>query len=188
MGSEEKEWVRKAQAGDKDAFGKLVLAHQSFVYNLALRALSNPQEAEDITQETFLRAWKALPRFKHKSKFSTWLYRIVTNLCYNRLPRLKRETMEKGDTELEFFPGQFPNPTSRMEIEELRTYLHQQIEQLRPEYKMVILLRFQKNLSYAEISEVMDIPLGTVKTILNRARTQLREAVKQYNEEPVWTQ
>ncbi|MBN1266097.1 MAG: sigma-70 family RNA polymerase sigma factor [Anaerolineales bacterium] len=187
MQSGEMEWVRRAQAGDKDAFGILVQEYQGFVYNLALRTVSNPQDAEDIAQETFLRAWKAMPRFQFKSKISTWLYRITMNLCYNRLPGLKREIMAEDDQFLESIPDEyFPNPSHDVEIEELRTLLHQQIEQMPPGYRMVVMLRFQQELSYDEVSEIADIPLGTVKTILFRARNQLREVVRYYHEEPVW--
>ena len=69
----------------------LVVEHQAYVYNLAYRVLGNEQEAEDAAQEAFVRAWQALPKFRAQSRFGTWLYRIVTNLCYNRLPKLRRE-------------------------------------------------------------------------------------------------
>src|SRR3990172_256836 len=93
----ESELVRRAQAGDTEAFDALVTEHQQFVYNLALRAVSDPHEAEDIAQEAFVRAWLALPNFRGQAQFRTWLYRIVTNLCYNRLPNLRRSLADLGD-------------------------------------------------------------------------------------------
>jgi RNA polymerase sigma-70 factor (ECF subfamily) len=87
----EAELVRRAQGGDKRAIAALVLEHQRFVYNLALRSLGDAHEAEDVAQEAFVRAWQALPRFRGESLFRSWLYRIVVNLCFNHLPRLRRE-------------------------------------------------------------------------------------------------
>ena len=184
----EAELVRRAQSGDTEAFADLVMEHQSFVYNLALRSLSDPHEAEDVSQEAFVRAWQALPRFRHKAKFSTWLYRIVTNLCYSRLPKLKRELAAIDSDEMINLPDEaFPEPGVGIEAEERRKFLHQQIELLPESYKLVISLRFQQDLSYAEIAEVVEMPLGTVKTVLYRARERLRKALHQYEEEPVWT-
>ena len=184
----EEKLVQRAQAGDTDAFAELVLEHQRFVFNLALRALNNPQDAEDLSQEAFIRAWSALPRFRRKARFQTWLYRIVMNLCYNRLPRLKREISEMGDESIEFVEdGQSMHiPAAALDAGELRDYLHQKIDALPESQRVLISLRFQKDLSYAEISEIVGIPLGTVKTGIFRARKQLREALRQFEEEPLW--
>ena len=88
---DEQTLINSAQVGDTDAFATLVMMHGSLVYNLALRTLGDAQEAEDVAQETFVRAWQGLPRFRAQSRLSTWLYRITTNLCYNRLPLLRQE-------------------------------------------------------------------------------------------------
>ena len=85
MADTETRLIQKAQKGDHDAFAALVDAHQRYVYNLAFRLVKDENEALDLTQETFVRAWTALPNFKGQSQLRTWLYRIVTNLCYNRL-------------------------------------------------------------------------------------------------------
>lgn len=90
MPDNENTLIQRAQKGDHDAFAALVEEHQRYVYNLALRVIKDENEALDLTQETFVRAWTALPNFKGQSQFRTWLYRIVTNLCYNRLPNLRR--------------------------------------------------------------------------------------------------
>jgi RNA polymerase sigma-70 factor (ECF subfamily) len=82
--------IARAQRGDASAFEALVNMHAKLVYNLAFRVVNDPHEAEDLAQEAFLRAWRALPRFRGQARFSIWLYRIVTNLCYNRLPHLRR--------------------------------------------------------------------------------------------------
>ena len=182
---EDAEWklVQRAQAGDQEAFAALVTAHQQFAYNLALRTLGDEHEAEDIAQEAFVRAWLALPNFRGQSQFRTWLYRIVTNLCCNRLPRLRRELLALGDTEMLALPDDAPlseNPAASLEAEERRAFLHQQIEALPESYKLLITLRYQQEMSYEEIASVVSLPLGTVKTGLHRAKAQLRAALKVY--------
>jgi RNA polymerase sigma-70 factor (ECF subfamily) len=180
--------VQRAQAGENDAFAELVLEHQRFVFNLALRALGDPHDAEDLSQEAFIRAWSALPRFRRKARFQTWLYRIVMNLCYNRLPRLRKELSEMGDESVVLLEDtrEMHSPSAVLDADELRDFLHQQIDSLPESYRLLITLRFQQDLSYAEISEIVDMPLGTVKTGIFRARQQLREALHQYEEEPSW--
>jgi len=183
----EDELVRRAQAGDSDAFSKLVLEHQRFVFNLALRALSDPQDAEDLSQEAFLRAWSGLPRFRRKARFQTWLYRIVVNLCYNRMPRLSRELAQMGDEEVDFIEEtrSTHSPAAALNASELREYLYGQIDALPESQRLLITLRFQGDLSYAEISQIVDMPLGTVKTGIFRARKKLREALTMFQEEPL---
>ena len=181
--NEEEQCIRRAQSGDQAAFTKLVHLHQRFVYNLALRGVSDPHEAEDIAQEAFLRAWQALPRFQLKAKFSTWLYRIVVNLCYNRLPRLKQELAAVPVEGIETLPDiAHGSPEEMMRNVEQRAFLHEQIERLPDGYRLILLLRYQQGLSYQEISEVTETPLGTVKTGIHRAHRQLRQALQEFEE------
>lgn len=191
-GVSEGELVRRAQAGDAEAFGALVLAHQQFVYNLVLRALGSEAEAEDLAQEAFVRAWLALPNFRGQAQFRTWLYRIATNLCYNRLPRLRRELAALGEAELSDIPdthgalgsGEPPSdPARAVEAAERRAHLHRAIEALPESYRVLILLRYQQELPYEEIASVLSLPLGTVKTGLFRARARLRQALGAWEEE-----
>ncbi len=182
--------VRQAQAGDIAAFETLVKLHQQFAFQVALSALSSPQEAEDATQEAFVKVWQALPNFRQEARFRTWLYRIVMNLCYNRIPRLRQDfyTLEE-----EFFQGnlidqdQQSAPDTYLEEKQLFDFLHRQIDCLPEKYRIMLLLRFREGCSYAEIAEILDIPLGTVKTGIFRAREQLRAAVADYHKERVWT-
>jgi RNA polymerase sigma-70 factor (ECF subfamily) len=197
-GMNEEQWVRKAQKGDHEAFEQLVMAHQQFVYNLALRSLGAADDAQDIAQEAFLRAWLALPRFRRQSSFRTWLYRIVINLCYNRLPKLRQELAAIPVDQLrglneEHTPGSpveaaWPlggplDPAAALEANERREFLQQQIDNLPEAYRALILLRYAQGLAYEEIANVMDIPLGTVKTGLHRAHRQLRQALLEHEEE-----
>lgn len=183
--------IQRAQKGDQDAFAALVNEHQRYVYNLALRVLRDENEALDLTQETFVRAWTALPNFRGHSQLRTWLYRITTNLCYNRLPGLRRSLADLGDDVLADIPesGHMPaNPAREVESNETRKYLHQAIDRLDPNYKILIVMRYQQELSYEEIASVLNLPLGTVKTGLFRAKEKLRLALANYQpkEEEQW--
>jgi len=185
----EQAFIQRAQKGDQDAFAALVDEHQRYVYNLAMRVLKNEDEALDLTQETFVRAWTALPNFRAQSQFRTWLYRIVTNLCYNRLPNLRRSLTDLGDDVISEIPETdltFDNPARGFESRELRSHLHEAIENLDENYRLLISLRYQNELSYDEIASLLNLPLGTVKTGLFRAKEQLRLAFEKY-QEASWT-
>ena len=180
----ERDWIERARAGDTEAFGQLVIEHQHFVYHLALRTLGDPHEAEDAAQEAFVRAWRALPNFRGQARFTTWLYRIVTNLCYNRLPRLRREVNAIGDEALPDLldDSSHSDPGSGLESEERRAWLHTEIERLPASYQLLVTLRFQRELPYEDIAAITGLPLGTVKTGLFRARARLREALREFEE------
>jgi len=181
--------IQRAQKGDQEAFAMLVTDHQRYVYNLALRVLKNEEEALDLAQETFVRAWTALPNFRGQSQFRTWLYRIATNLCYNRLPNLRRSLNDLGDDVIAELPETGPaldNPARGFESRELRSYLYKAIDELDENYRLLISLRYQNELSYDEIAGMLNLPLGTVKTGLFRAKEQLRRALETY-QEPSWT-
>ena len=189
MPDTEQHLIQRAQKGNPEAFAALVTEHQRYVYNLALRILQNEDEALDLAQETFVRAWTALPNFRGQSQFRTWLYRIVTNLCYNRLPHLRRSLTELGDDVIAELPETdlaFADPSHGVESRELRSYLHQAIDQLDENYRLLIFLRYQSELSYDEIATMLNLPLGTVKTGLFRAKEQLRRTLET-SQEPLWT-
>ena len=185
MPDAEQHLIQRARNSDHEAFAALVTQHQRYVYNLALRMLKNEEEALDLTQETFVRAWTALPNFRGQSQFRTWLYRIATNLCYNRLPGLRRSLNDLGNDVIAELPETHPtfdNPAHGLESRELRSYLHQAIEELDENYRLLIALRYQNEMSYEEIAGMLNLPLGTVKTGLFRAREQLRRALERYQE------
>jgi len=176
----EQSLIQRAQKGDQDAFAALVDEHQRYVYNLALRVMKDENEALDLAQETFVRAWMALPNFKGQSQLRTWLYRIVTNLCYNRLPGLRRSLNDLGDDVMEDIPEPaFDAPAHEYESNETKNYLRQAIDKLDETYRLLITLRYQDELSYEEIASTLNLPLGTVKTGIFRAKAQLRNALRQ---------
>ena len=177
MADPEQTLIRRAQKGDQDAFAALVEEHQQYVYHLALRVLKDENEALDLTQETFVRAWTALPNFRGQSQFRTWLYRITTNLCYNRLPNLRRSLNDLGDDVMEEIPEtKVDNPVYEIESGETRAHLHRAIDELDTNYKLLVTLRYQYELSYDEIASTLNLPLGTVKTGIFRAKEQLRKS------------
>jgi RNA polymerase sigma-70 factor (ECF subfamily) len=123
-----------------------------------------------------VRAWTALPNFRGQSQFRTWLYRITSNLCYNRLPNLRRSLNDLGDDIMEEIPETiFNGPADEFESSETRTHLYQAIDGLDANYKLLIMLRYQSELSYEEIASTLNLPLGTVKTGIFRAKEQLRK-------------
>ena len=163
------------------AFEALVVRHERYVYNLALRVVGDPDEAEDLAQQAFLRAWRGLPQFRGQAKFSTWLYRIVTNLCYSRLPQLKKDlVMLAPDEEALDLPDERQAVEPGLLDAELRECLHRAIESLPEGCRLLLTLRHLQELSYEEIAQVTGLPLGTVKTGIFRARRRLKEVLDAY--------
>jgi RNA polymerase sigma-70 factor (ECF subfamily) len=172
--------VQRAKQGDEHAFAKLMTLNAQFVFNLAIRLLNDPRDAEDLSQEAFVRVWKALPNYRAESRFRTWLYRIVTNLCFDRLPKLKRDLSELEVDETLVVQDDFINPERNLLSKELETEIHKAIEVLPDGYKLLITLRHLQEMSYQEIAEVTMLPIGTVKTGIYRARQLLRKRIEQY--------
>lgn len=181
---DEADLIKRARAGDTDAFDVLVIENQNFVYNLALRTLGNTAEAEDVAQDAFVRAWLALPKFRQQAKFRTWLYRIVVNLCYSRFPRIRRELVVLVDEDIADIPDAASETVLivAVETDERRAFLHRKIDELPDHYRMLISLRYQEELSYNEIATVTNLPIGTVKTGLFRAKKRLRKAMFELEE------
>ena len=154
------------------------------MFNVAYRVLSDSIEAEDIGQEAFVRAWRGLPRFRGEAQFTTWLYRIVHNLCLNRLPKLRRELAQVEPLE-EMLDDSSPTPSDAIETQDQIALLHAELEGMPAKYRLVLSLRYLEHLSYEEISTALDLPMGTVKTHIHRARRLLAKRVRQAEGEPV---
>jgi RNA polymerase sigma-70 factor (ECF subfamily) len=173
---EEKVWIRQAVAGDREAFSRLVEAYQIPVYNLAYRMLGDAREAEDAAQETFLRAYTRLTTYQTDKKFSSWLLAIASHHCIDRLRR-RRFTWLSLD-ELPFLnqaAGTRNQPEEAAIRQEEREEVRRMLDQLPPQYRAAVILRYWYELSYREIAEVMGITESAVKSRLYRARERLAQ-------------
>jgi len=177
--------VKLARKGDQGAFAELVDLYKDKIFHLGYRMLSNRHEAEDIVQETFLRVYKNFNRYDEKQKFSTWIYRIATNLCIDRLRKRKPNYyLDAGMNDQEgvdgyaLIPGDERTPESEYLLSETQATIHQAIEGLPAKYKSVIVLRYLQDLSLQEIGDVLDMPVTTVKTRVHRGREFLRKKLE----------
>jgi len=181
----EEQLIKKSQQGDIKAFEELVLQYQNKIYALAYRYMGNEEDAYDMSQEAFIKAYKSLRSFKGKSSFGTWLYRVVSNICLDELGRRKRRivplsldeplaTLDGDEVEKEIADTS-PTADILYEQKEFLLYIQQLLDQMKIEHKTVIVLRDQMDLSYEEIAEILKCSIGTVKSRLSRARTVLRE-------------
>ena len=180
--------IRRAQRGDADSFEQLLLEHQKNVYNLCYRMAGNPDDAMDLSQETFLRAWRCLDQYQFASAFSTWLYRLCSNICIDFLRRRRRQqtvplTFEDADGEEQTYavPDAQPLPEEQVELKLTRETLAAAMAQLLPEHRAVLQLRVVNEMSYEQIADVLDIQIGTVKSRLSRARNQLKKILERGN-------
>lgn len=177
--------AKRAADGDTAAFEELVRMHQNQVYTMALRFTGSKEDALDISQEAFLRVWRALPNYKADSKFSTWLYRIVSNICtdhHRKNSRIQSISLTQGDeaddeTQTEL-PDETQSPERSFELSELSDALKGAIESLKPELREVFVMREIGDMSYSEISEALSLEEGTVKSRLFRARKYLQEILQ----------
>lgn len=174
------ELVARAKAGNESAFRDLVLRYQKKIFYLAYRMTKDKDAADDLAQETFIRTYQALSRFKENYPFYTYIYRICMNLSINYHNRQKRTLYESRTENWEEIlekEGIFPESTTTAE-EKTLTRLEAEIDRLSPEYKSVVVLKFYEDLSCAEIAKTLEVPLGTVLSRLSRARQKLAVALE----------
>ena len=172
--------VRRVLDGDVNAFETLVREYEKNVYNIALRMVNNSEDASDMTQEAFIKAYNSLPNFRGDSKFSVWLYRIVSNVCLDFLRSKSRKptlslSMEDHDgeeTQLDI-ADESQSPELLLERSLTRDAVRRGLDALPPDYRQILLLREIQGLSYDEISLALDLEVGTVKSRIFRARKKL---------------
>lgn len=188
---EDRELIAKAQKGDDSAFEAMVLKYQQRVYNLCLRMTCNEEDAYDLSQEAFLKAWRGLETFQFESAFSTWLYRLTSNACLDFLRAQKRRptvslTAEDDDGEnvqLDI-ADPAPNPEQAALAAEDREMLKTALDSLDDEAREIITLRVIDDLSYDQIADVLGVKEGTVKSRLSRAREKLKKKLLQIGNNP----
>lgn len=177
---EESRIVQKVLKGDVNAFEKLVLEYEKSVYNIALRMTGNSEDASDMTQEAFIKAYNSLQSFRGDSKFSVWLYRIATNVCLDFLRSKSRkptvslsvEDNEGEEVQLDV-ADESQSPELLLDRQMTRESVRRGLETLSPEYRQILLLREIQGLSYDEISQALGLEVGTVKSRIFRARKKL---------------
>ncbi|CAG9623281.1 RNA polymerase sigma factor SigW [Sutcliffiella rhizosphaerae] len=177
--------IKQIKKGDQDAFAEIVELYKDKIFQLVFRMIGNAHEAEDIAQEAFIRAYININSFDVKRKFSTWLYRIATNLTIDRIRKKKPDYYldaevagTEGLTMYSQVAADVALPEEEVESMELQGEIQRQILKLPDKYRSVIVLKYIDELSLLEISEILEIPVGTVKTRIHRGREALRQQLR----------
>ncbi len=185
----EAQLISRCQAGDTASFDLLVGEHYQLAYNIAYRMLGDPDRAADATQNAFIRAFRALKGFRAEASFSTWLYRIVTNVCLDEARQASRRPAsltlvadDEATHEQRDVPDQQAAVTAHAEQHQRQQVVHRAIQRLSPEHRAVIILYDLNGFSYQEVGQMLDVPVGTVKSRLNRARLNLKDELKEHLE------
>jgi len=181
------ELVKRCQAGDSSAFNDLITRYRSKVFTMIYGMVQNEQDAWDLAQEGFLKAWKSIHRFKGESSFYTWLYRIMTNVTIDSLrrkgvrgeaefdDRIAPVNVEPGSRTT---PSSSPLPNKKLEFQEIRGRIDEAIAKLSPEHRAVIVMKEIEDLQYSEIAEILSCSLGTVMSRLFYARKKLQSLLR----------
>lgn len=182
----ETELLERSRAGDTQAFDRLVQEHYVLAYNTAYRLLGTVDQAEDATLESFTRAYRSLDRFRGEASFSTWLYRIVTNVCLDQLRGAAQapDSLEEGGPEgrPREVPDESANPAEVALQRRRQQMVHQALQQLSSPHRIVLVLYDLNGFSYEEVGRVLEVPVGTVKSRLNRARHALKQELVEHLE------
>ncbi len=185
MREDDRELIALARTGDERAYRDLLSKYERAVYNICFKMVRNHEEAKDLAQEAFMKVFSMLERYDPSFAFSNWLLKITSNLCIDamRKRRIQTQPMDepihsaKGEIERQY-PSPLDSPDKVLLKKERMKLLADAIESLPPHYKVMIILRHQEDLSYEEIARVLDIPLGTVKARIHRAREMLKDLLE----------
>jgi RNA polymerase sigma-70 factor (ECF subfamily) len=177
--------INRARSGDELAFRELLTKYERAVFTICLRMIRNRDEANDLAQESFIKVFSMLERYNPSYAFSSWLFKITSNLCIDHLRKRRIETFamdepiagEKGEIQRQY-EAPDPDPEQEYIRKEKMLRLSEAIENLPPHYRIMLVLRHQENLSYEEIADSLEIPLGTVKARIHRAREMLKSSLK----------
>lgn len=182
MAEPSRELIALAQQGDPQALSQLVVGQQHYVYSIAMSVLKNPEDAADLTQEAFIRLFRALPQYNGESRFTTWLYRLVVNMCRDELRRRGRQVPiappAPEEEEVDQVAGvadddRWADPEQALASRELRDLVRRALAQLEEHYRLVLTLYYFDDMKYTDIAEVLDIPLNTVKSHIRRGKERL---------------
>lgn len=182
-------WMTRIKTGDTVALGELIEAHQQRVVGAVIRMLGDDCDAQDIAQQVFIRVWKSAPRYEPTAKFTTWLYKIMRNLVFNEVRRRRRHPTrpiegmaEEGARPLQTADVNAKSPATTMLDDEMQAAIQNAIEELPEVQRMAIVLRRYDEFSYEEIADILGLSVPAVKSVLFRARTDLRERLRRYLE------
>ena len=181
MKYDDRHLAKLAGRGDQNAFARLVERYTGMVYNLAVQRVGNHHDAEDLTQSVFFKVWQALPNFRGDAAFSTWLYRMTVNAATDHLRQKGRREapLSLDDPDLPQTADLTPGPAEAVQKKERQEALVQAIHALPDQARTVLLLREFEGLSYEEIAQALELPLGTVRSRLARARTALAKNLRE---------
>jgi RNA polymerase sigma-70 factor (ECF subfamily) len=176
---EDRELIERVKSGDSQWFSELVLRYERPVFQSVFAFLANRQDAEDVTQDVFVTAFRKIASFEYRASFLTWLRRIAYNQCVDA----RRKTKNRRTTSVDFELGaqqvsDFPSPEHAAQSQELLRHVRSAIDALAEEQRSILILRELDGLDYAEIAELLEIPVGTVRSRLHRARCELREIME----------
>ena len=188
MENNDSEIILRAINGDQEAYSKLLKKYKGAIYSMIYKMVRNKQDTEDLVQEAFIKAFSSLSSFNDEYAFSTWLFKIATNNCIDYLRKKKLKTLsidkpldsEEGDLFIELADKQ-ENPEDGLLDREKKSKIDIAIDSLPPIYRYTIILRHKEDKSYEEISQILNIPIGTVKARIFRAREMLKIALKEMN-------
>jgi RNA polymerase sigma-70 factor (ECF subfamily) len=189
----DQEIVALARAGEEVAYRELIRRYERPLFSLLFRMVRDRELAEDLAQETFVKALNAIESYRPEFKFSSWIFKIANNAAIDHLRRRELDTLSlEGSPQAETpeaieatalqIGGRQESPLAEVEARELGGQIEAAIAQLRPEYRSCILLRHVEGRAYEEIAEILSLPLGTVKTYIHRARNELRQALAHLRE------
>jgi len=189
----DEELLLRAQSGDDSAFEQLITRHKRSIYSVIYHMTSNQHDAFDLLQETFLRAYKALPKFRRDAKFSTWIYRIAINLTINFLHQSRRKSPKLSLDELDMDAAEllqlqelavgahtYDLEQRQLRLKELQVILNQALQSLSEKHRVVVVLHDIQGKTHAEIAKILRVPEGTVKTRLFHAHRLLRKKLSRY--------
>jgi RNA polymerase sigma-70 factor (ECF subfamily) len=178
----DREIVERVLAGERDAFAALVQGHQRLVAHVVHRMVRDPRDREELCQDVFFRVYRKLDTFAYQARLSTWIARIAYRACLNHLERRAlplyddlRDADDDGEPAMERVAGSGPSPLETVEAEELRAFVRARVDELPLQYRTVVTLYHLEEMSVGEIADVMDLPGGTVKSHLFRARKLLKD-------------
>ncbi len=186
------ELIRQAQQGDQHALTQLVISQQHYVYSIAMSVLKNPEDAADLTQEAFIRLFRALPQYNGESRFTTWLYRLVVNLGRDELRRRGRQAPiapPADDEERDQLAAiadndRWNDPELSLDSQEVRHQVRQALSQLEEHYRLVLTLYYFEDMKYSDIAEILGIPLNTVKSHIRRGKERLATLIEIQEQPP----